>query len=426
MVTSLTTQSPSAKARTDMNSPTGRTTAVMTRQMTRINVTEALKTCAKRQFTGNLMLRADSGEQWHVYYRLGRIVWATGGTHPRRRWRRLMASHCPHIDVNRIQLRGSDRVQLLQDADRAELWEYQLLSILMKRHNITLDQAKAIITDGTIEVLFDVIQSEAGSAVQAKTDGGDTLDTSLALLNVEWLVGQVQDRWQVWQNAQLGTVSPNFAPVVCQPQKLQQAISAKAYKKLTTIANGRSTIRDIAFRLKQDPAKLLQSLMPYLRQGWIELAPIADLPAATIDRSAKAPQTQSGADRSHQPLIACIDDSPQNCKTIEDIVTDAGYRFMSVTDSVQALPALLEARPDFILLDLVMPVANGYEICSQIRRVSHLKQTPVVILTSQDSMGDRVRAKVVRASGFMSKPVNADKLLATIEKFVPREQAAAS
>jgi DNA-binding response OmpR family regulator len=41
-------------------------------------------------------------------------------------------------------------------------------------------------------------------------------------------------------------------------------------------------------------------------------------------------------------------------------------------------------------------------------------------------MGDRVRAKVVRASGFMSKPVNADKLLATIEKFVPREQAAAS
>ncbi len=409
-----------------MNSQAGKTTAVMTRETTQIGVVKALETCAQRQFTGNLTFRSDRGEPWNFYYRLGRIVWASGSAHPHRRWRRLMASHCPHIDVNRIQLRGSDRVQLLQDADRAELWEYQLLSILVKRHNITLDQAKAVITDGAIEVLFDVMQSEAGSAVQAKTNGRDTLETSLALLNVEWVIGQVQDRWNAWQKAQLGTVSPNFAPVVCQPQKLQQAISAKAYKKLTTIANGRSTVRDIAFRLRQDPVKLLQSLMPYLRQGWIELAPIADLPVVGADRSAKTPQTEPSADRSHQPLIACIDDSPQNCKTIEEIVTDAGYRFMSVTDSVQALPALLEARPDFILLDLVMPVANGYEICSQIRRVSHLKQTPVVILTSQDSMGDRVRAKVVRASGFMSKPVNADKLLATIEKFVPREQAAAS
>jgi CheY-like chemotaxis protein len=87
---------------------------------------------------------------------------------------------------------------------------------------------------------------------------------------------------------------------------------------------------------------------------------------------------------------------------------------------VKALPILLEHKPDLIFLDLVMPIANGYEICAQIRRVSAFKDTPVIILTSNDGIVDRVRAKMVGSSGFLAKPIEPDKVLATLQRYLPK------
>jgi chemotaxis family two-component system response regulator PixG len=109
--------------------------------------------------------------------------------------------------------------------------------------------------------------------------------------------------------------------------------------------------------------------------------------------------------------VACIDDSRIDSLAMHKILTEAGYRCINIHDPVQALPILLEKKPDVIFLDLVMPVANGYEICSQIRRISALKDTPVIILTSNDGIVDRVRAKMVGSSGFLAKPINAEKML---------------
>lgn len=82
------------------------------------------------------------------------------------------------------------------------------------------------------------------------------------------------------------------------------------------------------------------------------------------------------------------------------IVTQAGYRYVNLQDSVLALPTLLEKKPNLIFLDLVMPIANGYEICAQIRRALVFKDTPVIIVTSNDGIIDRVRAKLVAQRTF--------------------------
>ena len=97
---------------------------------------------------------------------------------------------------------------------------------------------------------------------------------------------------------------------------------------------------------------------------------------------------------------------------------------------MQALPLLLQHKPDAIFLDLVMPVANGYEICAQIRRISLFKNTPVIILTGNDGIVDRVRAKIVGATDFLPKPILAQKVLAALLKHlnhsspVPQSQPA--
>ena len=101
---------------------------------------------------------------------------------------------------------------------------------------------------------------------------------------------------------------------------------------------------------------------------------------------------------------------------MEQIPTNAGYRFVGIQDSIHALPVLIEQKPSVIFLDLVMPIANGYEVCAQIRRISQFKKTPIVILTSNDGIIDRVRAKMVGSSGFLAKPVDAGKVLAIVQK----------
>ena len=100
---------------------------------------------------------------------------------------------------------------------------------------------------------------------------------------------------------------------------------------------------------------------------------------------------------------------------MEHIVTEAGYQFMSIRDPLKALPQLIKRKPDVIFLDLVMPIVNGYEICSQIRRISALNETPIIILTSNDGMIDRLRSKMVGANGFLPKPIDQEKLLSKIK-----------
>jgi chemotaxis family two-component system response regulator PixG len=77
---------------------------------------------------------------------------------------------------------------------------------------------------------------------------------------------------------------------------------------------------------------------------------------------------------------------------------------------------MLARKPDVIFLDLVMPNTNGYEICAQLRKLSFFRNTPILILTGNDGIVDRVRAKLVGASDFLNKPVDAGIVLSVIRK----------
>jgi chemotaxis family two-component system response regulator PixG len=103
---------------------------------------------------------------------------------------------------------------------------------------------------------------------------------------------------------------------------------------------------------------------------------------------------------------------------LEQILTKNCIKAICIQDPVQALTKLIEHKPDLILLDLIMPVASGYEICAQVRRVSMFADTPIVILTGSDGLVDRVRAKVVGATEFISKPIVEDKLMGVVRKYL--------
>ncbi len=168
--------------------------------------------------------------------------------------------------------------------------------------------------------------------------------------------------------------------------------------------------------MKQNVLPVARSLFPYILKGIIELVEVPDSPLRIIDIQKK--QNLAETKGSNSPLIACVDDSPQVGQMLEQIFAAHGIRFIKIQDAVQALPVLLEHKPDLIFLDLVMPVASGYEICAQLRRISVFANTPVIILTGSDGLFDRVRAKVVGSNDYVTKPVTAEKVMTVVRKYL--------
>ncbi|MEC4893160.1 MAG: response regulator [Oscillatoria sp. PMC 1051.18] len=396
-----------------------------------------LTACANKQYTGRLDIENQTKQKWSLYLSFGRLAWATGGVHPVRRWRRQLARCCPQKKVNNISLRHTDEF---------ECWDYHLMMLWVKREEIDQRSLIAVIRGIVTEVLFDIFQSIEVSPENGDSESGDRHFNSLPnilpgevtaatfqikiqagvrpsntgilppswMLEVESALTLVQNAWEKWSLMGLNNCYPNLAPTIDKPEILQKQVSNKVYANLTTAIDGKRTLRDLASILKQDLRTLTLSLLPYLRSGAIGLATIPDLPRPKFILP-ETPQIVSST--SNSPLVACVDDSPAVCQIMGKILRQAGYRFLALNDPVQALPNILKHKPDAIFLDLVMPVANGYEICTQIRRVGSFQEVPIIIITGQDGIIDRVRSKLVGASSFISKPIDPHKILTALENF---------
>ncbi len=119
-----------------------------------------------------------------------------------------------------------------------------------------------------------------------------------------------------------------------------------------------------------------------------------------------------------QYTIACIDDSPTVLRAINDFLDDKMFSVVMIDDPVKALMQVIRNKPDLILLDVTMPNLDGYELCSLLRRHPDFKTTPIIMVTSNTGLIDRAKAKLVRASGYLTKPFSQSDLLKFIFKYL--------
>lgn len=396
-------------------------TNIQTNTTEKKTLASRLLKCSEQQFTGRLKV-AGTTQEWSLFFCLGRLVWATGGLHSNRRFYRLWHQFCPKVCLTSIKLREDDFVVC---------YNYQIMAVLSIRQKLTPQQKLDMVLETLKEVIFDIFQAEKKEDLNYTSDSDGAIDTSLtlmsALVRVKQVLPLVELLWSDWQKSGLATVSPNFVPILTKLDELKKITSPKAYQTLVKAIDGERTLRDLAVLIKQDLPKLTLYLIPYIRKDIINLRLLPDKEklenAAKITSNSSTPREKETVEKptvtpSIKGTIVCVDDSPLICQQMQKIIEEAGYKFIGIEDSIQALPKLIEIRPNLIFLDLVMPIANGYEICTQIRRVSWLKEIPVIILTGNDGILDRVHAKMVGSSDFLAKPVNAEQVLAAINKYL--------
>ncbi len=377
------------------------------------NTAKQLTSLMHCDFTGALNIKSSSGRQWRFFFRLGRLIWAANSYHPNRFFRRALNKYCPQINLEKIQIRNSDVI---------ECYNYQLLAILLQRKLVNTEQVKAVIKSQVGDIMFDIIQEEITEKLYYKVDNflsypvhETALKTSFALVNVKPALELAQKNWVAWCKKGLMSVNPNLAPIMKNPEQLRQEVSDIVDRNLSELIDGNKTLRDLAFETNSNVLKVTSSLITYIDKGLLELVEISDIkpPIELVKPSSELRLIPVSVNK---PLIACVDDSPSIVQSVEQIITEHGYRFIGIENSFKVTLTLLKHKPDFIFLDLLMPIVNGYEICTQLRRVATFKQVPIVILTGKDSFVDRMRAKLVGSNDFLSKPVEAEQVLKMLEK----------
>lgn len=109
--------------------------------------------------------------------------------------------------------------------------------------------------------------------------------------------------------------------------------------------------------------------------------------------------------------IVCVDDSPTMLKEISYFLDDESFSVFTINDSVKALMQIVRLKPDLILLDINMAGIDGYELCRLLRNHSFFKKTPIIMVTGNTGIIDRVKAKFVGSSGYLTKPFTQSDLL---------------
>jgi two-component system cell cycle response regulator DivK len=116
--------------------------------------------------------------------------------------------------------------------------------------------------------------------------------------------------------------------------------------------------------------------------------------------------------------ILVVEDQEDNRQILRDLLASAGLRMVEAHDGEQALAMARSERPDLILMDIQLPLVDGYEATRSIKRDPELKHIPIIAVTSYALSGDEPKALEAGCDGYVAKPYSTRHLLAKIGQFL--------
>jgi chemotaxis family two-component system response regulator PixG len=362
---------------------------------------------------------------WSFYFKKGCLIWASSSDHRFRRLYRITSKICPEIDCFDTKLR---------EQEISELWEYLLIGVLYKRKLISNIHAEEIIREIVKEVLFDcllarskITQVKAIFEIKSNPMGAilrsSLFQQPIAKIDYQNIQG-IESRVMDWQAVDGIDYSPNYAPVIKNIERLKTQVESAADRQLFISIDGKKTLRELAIAMQQEPIAIARYLAPHLKNKAVVMQQVEDLQLANLYFTSTSSYTlaENGQPREYiqeldLPLIIYVDNDPHICQQVAQILNPVGYRIIPVSDAAQTLIVLLENTPDLIFLNAIMSDANGYKLCAQIRKMSTLKNIPVIIVRDRERKTDFIRAKIAKATDSIGKPIQPEKLLTIAQKY---------
>jgi twitching motility two-component system response regulator PilG len=380
------------------------------------NPLQALKAKSEESWSGCIEIEEpkDNSVSWHIYLLQGKIqyVGTTVGQQTRLNylWQRYkLGSNCP-------ELRGDSNIS-----------EYSQLCQLLFDRQLAEPNIKKLLFVFALEGLTHVL-SIAQTNIELKP--AKRINKSLVSFELAKYYEQMKEQIEAWQEVRSYLFSPLSRLYLDQKNALK---FYKIWKELYTdpelapltksqqlssfvsLFVAKNNLYEIATKTQVDTYFLSKSLRQSLENQLIDLLPFAEVNLknkTNNDNTNSTNQQLSDSNQNTSPtLIACIDDSKTVQRQVKMTLEAAGYQVLGIVDPTMALKNLSQHQPKVIFLDINMPNINGYDLCSLLRKSQKFKEIPIVMLTGRDGMIDRVRAKLVGATDYLTKPCDPNKLI---------------
>jgi twitching motility two-component system response regulator PilG len=336
------------------------------------------------QRTGELLIESSTGKFWFLFFDNGELIYATDTDGKLTRLRDYLHG---------LGL-GNALDQLSTSKLGINVLEYGQIWALLEANILTPDQAKSILESTIREVLFNIIGLYEGTFV---FEINTALTPKLTKFKFSQVSSEYSRQLQTWRK---------FYPVLQSIDQCPILLSEESLPQLNAWIDGKTTIRQLSRYAGVDISQIGQLIYDAIALGQVAITP-------------------SAMNLSHQvkiksPRILCIDDSVTICRAVEYILHNHGFQVMAVSSPIKALSLIYQHNPDLILCDIEMPEIDGYELCGMLRKSSAFAKVPIIMLTGKDGFIDRVKARMVGATEYLTKPFGEKELLTTVEKYCKR------
>jgi twitching motility two-component system response regulator PilG len=346
--------------------------------------------------------RSSSTASWFVFVSNGQIVYAAD----------------PNVKLSRLRdyLRRYNLENTLDSTTTMSIsstnaLEYGYLWALLESQIITPSQGRSIVQGMIRETLFDLLSLHQGSFI---FEIGSALAPQLVSLEISPLLTKMIKQVQEWNQFYPHIQSPNQCPVISDALQLRQALPENTFKSLSRWADGTTTLRQMSRYLNRDILTVARAIYPFVQLGLVQLF-YPELP--TDDSALNSPIFSSNSPL-QIPRVVCIDDDVTIGKTVEYILQQHGYEVTAIVNPLKALSLVFQLKPDLILCDITMPEIDGYEICAMLRQSTAFRLTPMIMLTGLDGFINRIKARMIGANDYLTKPFGESELLMLIEKYI--------
>ncbi|HXJ15757.1 MAG TPA: response regulator [Candidatus Polarisedimenticolia bacterium] len=116
--------------------------------------------------------------------------------------------------------------------------------------------------------------------------------------------------------------------------------------------------------------------------------------------------------------VLVVDDSQAEIRLLQSVLQQGGFHSVGISDPTKIEEAIEEERPNVILLDVVMPQRNGFQVCRDLKNQQPYASIPVILVTSKSAPSDRYWGEQQGANGYVAKPFTPEELLNAVKRFV--------
>ncbi len=313
----------------------------------------------------------------------------------------------------------------LEDRKAASDIYSQAISWLIIEKHLTLSQATKLIQRITKEALQHCIWIDKCISNWHKgyfiPQWIEATVGNFPLLNLSDCLSLEQSRLKQWQSCSEKLLSVHQRPYFVSDWEKKELplfglLDSPALKQLSKIVNGRVSVLQLSLLLKKDELDVAQILSPYIDEKIIYLrnAKPAFHQLPTIPHLENSSHQSSSIAKIYK--IVCIDDSPTILKEIKRFLEGETFKVIIIDDPTQAGAKIFTINPDLILLDINMPRINGYELCKLLKKSGKCDRTPIIMVTGNNGLIDKARARIVGASDYLTKPFTKKELIEIVEK----------